>query len=165
MLPDVLEYNLDVVFCGTAAGKKSASVGEYYAHPGNLFWKIIYQAGFVDRPMKSSEFNKVSHFGIGLTDLNKIESGVDAELNKGAFDIKGLEKKISRIKPKVLAFTSKNAAKAYFDKKKLEFGEQNESINKTNIWILPSTSGQARKHWPKLKHHWFDLAEYIKYIT
>jgi len=38
MLPDVLAANLDVVFCGTAAGKRSAEVGMYYAGPGNRFW-------------------------------------------------------------------------------------------------------------------------------
>jgi TDG/mug DNA glycosylase family protein len=165
MLPDVLKYNLDVVFCGTAPGEKSAKVGEYYAHSGNLFWKIIYKAGFIDRQMNSSEFKEVSKFGIGLTDLNKIESGVDTKLNNKAFDVEGLKKKIKKRKPSVLAFTSKNAAKVYFGKNKLEFGRHEERINETCIWILPSTSGQARRHWSKLNHHWFELAKFIKNST
>ena len=34
-LPDVLRDNLDVVFVGTAAGRRSAELGVYYAHSGN----------------------------------------------------------------------------------------------------------------------------------
>jgi double-stranded uracil-DNA glycosylase len=36
-LPDYLAFGLRVVFCGTAAGKTSASSGHYYAGTGNLF--------------------------------------------------------------------------------------------------------------------------------
>ncbi|NIR58662.1 MAG: mismatch-specific DNA-glycosylase, partial [Gammaproteobacteria bacterium] len=33
VLPDVLAENLDIVFCGSAAGRVSAARGAYYAHP------------------------------------------------------------------------------------------------------------------------------------
>ena len=41
ILPDLLDYNLDIVFCGMAASKKSKKVKAYYAGPGNKFWKIL----------------------------------------------------------------------------------------------------------------------------
>jgi TDG/mug DNA glycosylase family protein len=37
-LPNVLGPGLDVVFCGTAAGDRSAAFGCYYAGPGNKFY-------------------------------------------------------------------------------------------------------------------------------
>ena len=44
-LPDVLRDNLDVVFVGTAAGRRSAELGVYYAHSGNYFWRTLWQSG------------------------------------------------------------------------------------------------------------------------
>ena len=44
ILPDVLTYNLKIVFCGTAASKKSKQVNAYYAGHGNKFWNTIYNA-------------------------------------------------------------------------------------------------------------------------
>jgi TDG/mug DNA glycosylase family protein len=165
MLRDVLQNDLNVVFCGTAAGRKSAKVHQYYAHRGNSFWSILHDAKFTKSPLQSNEFKKVLEFGIGLTDLNKAESGVDKELNTKVFDVVGLRRKIEKYKPRILAFTSKNAAKAFFGRRDLAFGLQSEKLNETGIWILPSTSGQARKHWPKLKYHWFALAKSIENAT
>lgn len=43
ILPDVIEPGLRIVFCGTAAGAKSAAVGAYYAGPGNAFWATLHE--------------------------------------------------------------------------------------------------------------------------
>jgi TDG/mug DNA glycosylase family protein len=162
MLSDVLQDGLDVAFCGTAAGRKSAEAKQYYAPLGNSFWEILHEAGFTRKRLYSNEFQKLLDFGIGLTDLNKVEFGVDTKLNKKAFDVRSLKRKIKEKNPKVLAFTSKNAAKVFFGRNNIIFGLQNEKLNETTIWVLPSTSGQAKKHWPTLKHHWFDLAVFMK---
>ena len=42
-LPDILQPNLKVVFCGTAAGDASAKKRAYYAGPGNRFWKTLHE--------------------------------------------------------------------------------------------------------------------------
>ena len=43
ILHDVLEDNLHIVFCGTAASTISAQRGAYYAHPQNKFWRILHE--------------------------------------------------------------------------------------------------------------------------
>ena len=133
MLPDILQHDLDVVFCGTAAGRKSADVKQYYAHSGNSFWKILYETGFTKEMFDSSQFRKLPEFGIGLTDLNKVESAVDTKLNEKAFDIRNLKIKIGDKNPMILAFTSKNAAKAFLGRKNIVFGLQEEKINNTEF--------------------------------
>ena len=45
ILPDVLQPGLALVFCGTAAGKRSAAERAYYAHPGNMFWRALPAGG------------------------------------------------------------------------------------------------------------------------
>jgi G:T/U-mismatch repair DNA glycosylase len=51
VLPDSLGPNLRVVFCGTAVGKTSASVGHYYAGPGNEFWGTLHEVGLITEPL------------------------------------------------------------------------------------------------------------------
>ncbi|OYV45492.1 MAG: hypothetical protein B7X10_05700 [Burkholderiales bacterium 21-58-4] len=47
VLPDVLRPDLELVFCGTAAGRASAAAGAYYAHPGNFFWRTVHAVGLI----------------------------------------------------------------------------------------------------------------------
>ena len=44
-LPDLLQPDLDVVFVGTAAGRRSADVGHYYVGAGNRFWSTLHHVG------------------------------------------------------------------------------------------------------------------------
>jgi TDG/mug DNA glycosylase family protein len=145
-LPDVLSTNLRVVFCGTAAGNRSAEIGAYYAGPGNQFWGTLHRVGLTPRLFTPPEFGSVIEFGIGFTDLAKRKSGMDHVLEKGDFDRESLTQKIVRFKPQILAFTSKNGAKNYLDCKSVEYGPQGH-VEETALWVLPSTSGAARRHW------------------
>ena len=146
ILPDVLRPGLKLVFCGTAAGKRSAAEQAYYAHPGNLFWRALHEAGLTPRQLSPSEFPQLPDYGIGLTDLAKRHSGNDDELPRDAFDVPALLAKIERYQPRLLAFTSKNAARAMLGHA-VHYGLQNEIIGNTRLFVLPSPSGQARGHW------------------
>lgn len=146
ILPDVLRPGLRVVFCGTAAGKRSAAERAYYAHPGNLFWRALFQSGLTPRQLAPHEFPLLPHYGIGLTDLAKRHSGNDDELPRDAFDVPGLIAKIERHAPRALAFTSKNAARAALGHA-VDSGLQPERIGGAQLFVLPSPSGQARGHW------------------
>jgi TDG/mug DNA glycosylase family protein len=146
ILPDVLQPGLALVFCGTAAGKRSAAERAYYAHPGNLFWRALFEAGLTPRLLLPAEFPLLPAYGIGLTDLAKHHSGNDNELPRDAFDVPGLIAKIKRHQPRLLAFTSKNAARAALGHA-VDYGWQDESIGMTGVFVLPSPSGQARGHW------------------
>ena len=161
ILPDVLRPKLKLVFCGTAASKRSAQDKAYYAHPGNLFWKTLFTMGFIPEPLQAAQFHVLPEYGIGLTDLNKSQSGVDAVLDKQYFDCTGLREKIQQYQPQILAFTSKHAAMSFYQIKKLVYGEIAQPVFNTRIWVLPSTSGNARPHWQKLQHHWQDLSKII----
>lgn len=146
ILPDVLQSGLALVFCGTAASKRSAAERAYYAHPGNLFWRALFEAGLTPRQLAPAEFAQLPDYGIGLTDLAKRHSGNDSELPRDAFDVPALIAKIERHQPRLLAFTSKNAARAALSHA-ASYGLQDETIGNTQLFVLPSPSGQARGHW------------------
>lgn len=149
VLPDVLAPDLRVVFCGTAPGTRSARERAYYAHPGNYFWRTLYEIGLTPRRLQPSEFLEVLEYGIGLTDVAKRHYGADHELPDDAFDAAALRRKLARYKPRIVAFTSKNAARAGLGTKAalFEYGEQSTLIEHSRVFVLPSPSGQARGFW------------------
>ena len=69
MINDILAPGLRVVFCGINPGKSSAHTGFHFAHPGNRFWKVIYQAGFTDRLLKPEEEQQLLDTRCGITML------------------------------------------------------------------------------------------------
>ena len=158
VLPDVLQPGLRLVFCGTAAGRVSAAAGAYYANPGNAFWRTLHEVGLTPRRLAPGEFQMLPRYGIGLTDLAKHHVGNDHELPDGAFDAEALRERILRYMPAWLAFTSKNAAQGYIGRP-LHFGEQDWTVGRTRVFVLPSPSGQARRSWDPA--HWSALARRV----
>jgi double-stranded uracil-DNA glycosylase len=147
VLPDVLEPGLRLVFCGTAAGTRSARDGAYYAHPGNMFWRAVFAVGLTPRLITPAEFPLMPGFGIGFTDVAKFHHGNDNELPRGAYDAAALRAKVSRYAPRVVAFTSKQAGMAALGSKAIAMGRQPGLFAGAIAWVLPSPSGQARGSW------------------
>jgi len=146
VLPDLLEPGLRLVFCGTAAGTRSAQEGAYYAHPGNMFWRTLFATGLTPRLLAPAEYPLLPSFGIGLTDLSKFHYGNDADLPVDAFDVAALEDKVRRFAPRVIAFTSKHGGLAALGKG-IGYGRQPRTFGGAQAFVLPSPSGQARRSW------------------
>jgi TDG/mug DNA glycosylase family protein len=79
VLPDILAPNLDVVFCGTAVGKASASRGHYYSGPGNKFWQLLHEAGFTATRLRPEDDVTLPALGLGITDLVKMWRRITTE--------------------------------------------------------------------------------------
>jgi TDG/mug DNA glycosylase family protein len=149
LLPDMLERELVLVFCGTAAGTVSAIRGHYYAHPQNKFWSALHNAGLTPRKLDPSEFRTLLDWRIGLTDIAKTVSGMDKELppqSLGRDACAALRERITEFQPGILAFTSLTAGRRFLGAH-AGFGEQPEKIGATRIWVLPSPSPAAHWNW------------------
>lgn len=150
ILLDLLTHNLKTVFCGTAAGNKSAERKSYYAGAGNLFYPTLASCGFTPRMLKPQEFPELRHYGIGLTDLVKHHVGMDKDLKEEHFDTHSFEEKILKYQPQFVCFNGKEAAKVYFNlkhTKQVSYGLQSKTIGKTKLYVAPSTSLQAIAYW------------------
>lgn len=150
ILPDILEENLDVVFCGTAAGKKSAERGAYYAGAGNQFYATLNKCGFTPHTLKPDDFRELLRYNLGLTDLVKHHFGMDKDLKKEYFDTKSFREKILNYRPKFVCFNGKEAAKVFFglaSTKEINYGLQNSTILNTKLYVAPSTSVRAIAYW------------------
>ncbi len=159
MLKDVLAHDLDVVFCGTAKGKASARLGYYYAGPGNKFYNILHKTGFTPHRLEPKDCYDINSFRIGLTDLVHNQAGNDREIAKENYDVIGFKEKINIYQPKFVGFTSKAAASFVLGYQGvtsiINYGLQSQTLGATRIFVLPSTSGSARRYWDEA--HWFNL--------
>lgn len=163
VLPDILNHDLYIVFCGTAAGDKSAERKAYYAGRGNLFYFVLASCGLTPRLFQPDEFRELLTYKIGLTDLAKFTHGMDKDLLEQDYDIKSFEEKIQLYQRNVVCFNGKEAAKVYLgltDTKQVLYGEQKKQIGKTKLFVAPSTSFSARKYWDE--DIWRQLKEYIR---
>ena len=162
VLPEQLRPGLALVFCGTAAGRKSALEGAYYAHGQNKFWKTLHAVGLTPRLFAPQDYPLLDALDIGLTDIAKFTFGMDHQLPKDALGVEAaaaLRRRIRKFAPQFLAFTSLNAGRTVMGKTAAA-GEQQDRLGTTRVWILPSPSPLADNHWDIAP--WKDLARAVK---
>ncbi|MCV2864545.1 mismatch-specific DNA-glycosylase [Defluviimonas sp. WL0075] len=147
MLPDYLRSDLSVVFCGTAAGRRSAEVGHYYAGRGNKFWRAIFEVGLTSELLGPELDARVLDHGIGLTDLAKGVAGMDRELPIGALCAERLRNVAKSWQPRVVAFNGMKAARVVLGAARVNSYGPYKVEGLPAIWVLPSTSGAANAYW------------------
>ncbi len=164
ILPDLLAPNLDLVFCGTAAGNTSAEYEEYYAGPGNKFYPILHKTGLTPRRLEPWEYKMLLKFNIGLTDMVKGKSGNDNAFTNSDFNRDEVAEKILNYHPRFVAFNGKKAASAFLYNTLSRTGDVNYGPVKLNsdiqFFVLPSTSGSANGFWDP--SYWHTLAKLVK---
>jgi TDG/mug DNA glycosylase family protein len=158
-----LTDGLRLVFCGSALGDVSWERRAYYANPGNRFWQTLAEVGLTPCRLVPKEYPRLVEWGIGLTDLVKTDHGQDAHIFDGRVDLdesrRLLRAKVLRWQPRVLAFTSRTVA-AQFLGRRSGTGRQPDSVGRTVVWVLPSTSGLARRFFDI--GPWQDLARFVR---
>ncbi len=159
VLPDVLRPRLQLVFCGSAASPVSAAKGAYYAGPGNRFWETVYTVGLTPHQLAPQDFRTLLDYDIGLTDLAQYISGTDDHIKRSDYDVPAFLAKVTQFMPKIIAFTGKRPAQIVFGKQ-VDYGLQPESIVTSQVCVLPSPSGAARRYWDLT--HWQQLAKFVQ---
>lgn len=147
ILEDLLRPGLRLVVCGTAPSTRSATIGAYYAGPGNKFWRTMHAVGLTPTRLSPEDWRSLDGLGIGFTDLVKRHSGMDKDLPRGSFDAGRVRSLIEEHQPGALAFNGKTAARAFLGRMPVNYGRQDDLIGGTAIWVLPSTSGAASGAW------------------
>jgi TDG/mug DNA glycosylase family protein len=141
--PDIIAPDLKVLFCGINPGLYSAATGHNFARPGNRFWKVLHRADFTPRRFHPSEERQLLELSYGITNFCKRTTATAAELTDEELieGGKALVKRVKKYRPQFLAVLGVTAYRKAFKKPKAGLGLQEEKINDTKIWILPSPSG------------------------
>ncbi|EOD52026.1 putative g u mismatch-specific dna glycosylase protein [Neofusicoccum parvum UCRNP2] len=109
-LTDILEPDLVCVFVGFNPGVRTATAGHAYAHPSNLFWKLLHSSGCTDRLCRPEEDVDLPRlYSMGNTNLVSRPSRNEAELSKAemAAGTPILEAKIREHKPEAVCIVGK----------------------------------------------------------
>jgi G:T/U-mismatch repair DNA glycosylase len=110
-IPDVVAPDLAVLFVGINPSLTSGATGWHFAHPGNRFWRALYEADLTPRLLRPAEQREMLDYGLGLTNLvpraTAKASEVDAdELRAGA---RRLRRMVARLHPAWVAMVGVTA--------------------------------------------------------
>lgn len=164
IIEDILAPSLTVVFCGMAAGPKSARERTPYVGPNNKFWPTLKQIGLVPAGFRPQDFRDLPRLGIGLTDVAKTQSGADSKIDVTARDVARLRASLRNCAPKFIAFVGKTAASHFFGcaTKDLVLGRRPEPWERSTVFVLCSPSARAHTHWKP--ECWHALAELVRSV-
>ncbi|KAI1464195.1 DNA glycosylase [Daldinia caldariorum] len=117
LLPDAIAPNLLILFIGLNPGLQTARVGHAYAHPSNLFWKLLHSSGITPVRCRAHEDQTMpARFALGHTNIVARPSRSGAELSRAEMDqgVAVLEAKCRRWRPEVACITGKSIWESVF---------------------------------------------------
>ncbi|KAK4174767.1 putative G/U mismatch-specific uracil DNA glycosylase [Triangularia setosa] len=186
LLPDAILPNLLLLFVGLNPGLLTSYTGHAYAHPTNLFWRLLHSSGITPRLCLPSEDRLLpALFSLGLTNIVPRPTRNGAELSKKEMDagVAVLEEKIREFKPEVVCIVGKSIWESVWrvrhgrgiKKEEFRYGwqERGEDMGKVEdgkegewkgarVFVACSTSGLAATLKPKEKEEiWNELGEWV----
>ncbi|KAK2594987.1 hypothetical protein QQS21_007294 [Conoideocrella luteorostrata] len=181
-LPDAFAPNLLVLFVGLNPGISTALTGHAYAHPSNLFWKLLYSSGVTPRRCYAEEDRQMPElYSLGLTNIVGRPSRNGSELSKAEMDdgVAALEEKAREWRPESMCIVGKSIWESIWRVrhrspvgKKFRYGWQDEQENMgvvkgewegARVFVASSTSGLAATLLPAEKEKiWAELGSWVK---
>jgi double-stranded uracil-DNA glycosylase len=158
-LKDVLTPRPKLLLVGINPGLRSGAVGHHFAGNGNPFWRLLFEARLIPRPLTYEEDQRLAEFGIALTNLCARPTRSAAELTRADFDRgrRVLERKCEQLRPRVVAFVGLSVYQTYF---RLPAsggaGAKPERIAGARVFVVPNPSG-LNASFPGFEHKlvWF----------
>jgi len=185
-LPDALGLDLICVFVGLNPGIQTAVSGHAYAHPSNLFWKLLHSSGCTTRRCLPEEDQDLPRlFALGNTNIVTRPTRNGSELSKAEMDasVRVLEEKIRRFRPEAVCIVGKSIWESVWrvrhgraiKKDEFKYGWQDEGENMgaisedgdewkgARVFAATSTSGLAASLLPAEKERiWRELGVWVE---
>ena len=148
-LRDRLGPNMRVLFVGINPGLRSAALGHHFAGYSNRFWKLLYDAALVPRPVTWADDDEMPRWGYGITNLvPRATAGVGdlttTELRAGR---RTLLAKVRRWRPAVVALVGVTVYRALFGVTgRVRIGVADETLDGAPVFVLPNPSGRNARY-------------------
>ncbi|EPQ61680.1 Bgt-2231 [Blumeria graminis f. sp. tritici] len=185
-LRDVVAPNLICLFVGLNPGLQTSISGHAYAHPSNLFWKLLYSSGCTSRrcyPNEDADLPEL--FNLGNTNIVARPTRNSSELKRKELDAgySGLVTKIIKFRPESVCIVGKSIWESIWrcrhgksiSKIEFKYGWQDETerlggVNDDNtswsgarVFVACSTSGLAASLKPEEKESiWRELGIWVE---
>lgn len=105
-LPDILDYDLKILFIGFNPGIRTGECGHHYAHHSNRFWRLLYESGLTPQRYLPTEDLKLLLWSYGSTNL--VDRPTKTEMEISREEIKegsnNLLKLILEYKPRIACY-------------------------------------------------------------
>jgi TDG/mug DNA glycosylase family protein len=158
-LKDRIKPGVRVLFVGINPGVRSALTGHHFAGFSNRFWKLLFESGLAPEPITFEQDDRLPEFGFGITNLIPRPSPGINDLAPSEYleGWKGLDRKIRRYRPKVVALVGVTLYRALepllageVDRKTraatrsrpIALGPQPAVIHGAQVFVLPNPSGR-----------------------
>lgn len=183
-LVDSLAPNLICVFIGVNPGLRTATAGHAYAHPSNLFWKLLHSSGCTPRRCAPEEDRDLPRlYALGHTNIVTRATKDASELSKAEMDagVEVLERKVALHRPESACIVGKSIWESIWrvrhgrniKKDEFKYGWQDDKMGVVGdgdtawegarIFVATSTSGLAATMRPAEKEAvWRELGEFVE---
>ncbi|KAL2359018.1 hypothetical protein RJZ56_008150 [Blastomyces dermatitidis] len=181
-LRDTIPHNLVLLFIGVNPGIMTGQTGHVYAHPSNLYWKLLYSSGITDyRHPPSDTYRLPELYSVGNTNIVARPTKDASQLSRKEMDdgVPVLERKVREKRPEAVCLVGKGIWEAVWrvrrgraiKKEEFRYGWQDEGerMGKTKGWkgarvfVATTTSGLAAGMTMAEKQAvWDELGEWVK---
>lgn len=145
-LPDILEKDLAVVFCGINPATSAARAGHHFVSGSNRFWRVLHLAEFTPEIIRPEDDWTILRYRCGLTAAVDRPTASADQVSAAEFvqSAENLQRKIARYSPRFIAFLGKPALIALSGRAEVGWGLQQEPFGGAAAWLLPNPSGRNR---------------------
>ena len=143
-LPPIVAPNLQVLFVGINPGLRSWELGHNFAGKGNPFWRLLYAARLIDRPLTFAEERQLLAYGLGITNVCARASKTAAELTRAelAEGAKLLERRVRRWKPRAVVLVGLTIYQQIFGRDATPGpGAKPQRFGGAALFVVPNPSG------------------------
>ncbi|OAX85332.1 hypothetical protein ACJ72_00297 [Emergomyces africanus] len=181
-LRDTIPHNLTLLFIGVNPGIMTGQTGHVYAHPSNLYWKLLHSSGITtQRHPPSDTYRLPELYSVGNTNIVTRPTRDASQLSRKEMDdgVPVLERKIREKRPEAVCLVGKGIWEAVWrvrkgraiKKEEFRYGWQDEGerMGRTNGWkgarvfVATTTSGLAAgMSMAEKQAVWNQLGDWVK---
>ncbi|KAJ5941884.1 hypothetical protein N7516_002052 [Penicillium verrucosum] len=162
LLRDTIPPNLILLLVGVNPGLKTGITGHAYAHPSNLFWKLLFSSGITSmRHIPADTYKLPALYSVGNTNIVERPTRDASMLSRAEMDagVPVLEAKVAAQRPEVVCLVGKGIWEAVWRvrhgrgirKEEFRYGWQVEEENMGRcegwggapVFVATTTSGLA----------------------
>ncbi|KAK2783713.1 hypothetical protein FQN53_008979 [Emmonsiellopsis sp. PD_33] len=180
-LRDTIPPGLILLFIGVNPGIMTGQTGHVYAHPSNLYWKLLHSSGITSRRHPPSDTYRLPElYSVGNTNIVTRPTRDASQLSRREMDegVPVLERKIAEKRPEAVCLVGKSIWEAVWRVKKgrgmrkeeFRYGWQDEGGNMgrvqgwegARVFVATTTSGLAAGMSMQEKEAvWKELGEWV----
>jgi len=166
-LQDIVAPDLRALFVGINPGLRSWELGHNFAGKGNPFWRLLYAARLIDRPLSFAEERELLAYGLGITNVCARPSKTAAELTREelAAGAKLLERRVRRWRPRAVVLVGLTIYQQIFGRDATPGpGPKPQRFGGAALFVVPNPSGlnasfpgfQSKLVWFAALREWLD---------